>query len=225
MPSSFHSPNFSPGFPEQGYGLQCANSLRSHGRIRAGVVSLTGLLFMYTFSRCREACLQLHEDAKNLLKHQLNQEHEEIVRALKYVPQENNYSLHIWRVFNTVLFTNTDTVLGFVSWKKKTCKNKTKKQAKHTIEWSDQKNQRRKVFFFAHCRKELEDNGEELLRIKECYVQLSEESRVLEQRLKEEFDNEKDTLLAEVTIVNNVRTLCTTYAYTRHQHDRVVGSK
>ena len=81
------------------------------------------------------------------------------------------------------------------------------------------------MFFFAHCRKELEDNGEELLRIKECYVQLSEESRVLEQRLKEEFDNEKDTLLAEVTIVNNVRTLCTTYAYTRHQHDRVVGSK
>ena len=81
------------------------------------------------------------------------------------------------------------------------------------------------MFFFAHCRKELEDNGEELLRIKECYVQLSEESRVLEQRLKEEFDNEKDTLLAEVTIVNNVRTLYTTYAHTRHQHDRVVGSK
>lgn len=66
------------------------------------------------------------------------------------------------------------------------------------------------MFFFVHCRKELEDNGEELLRIKECYVQLSEESRVLEQRLKEEFDKEKDTLLAEVTIVNNVRTLYTT---------------
>lgn len=81
------------------------------------------------------------------------------------------------------------------------------------------------MFFFVHCRKELEDNGEELLRIKECYVQLCEESRVLEQRLKEEFDNEKDTLLAEVTIVNNVRTLYTTYAYTRHQHDRVVSSK
>ena len=66
------------------------------------------------------------------------------------------------------------------------------------------------MFVFVHCRKELEDNGEELLRIKECYVQLSEESRVLEQRLKEEFDKEKDTLLAEVTIVNNVRTLYTT---------------
>ena len=81
------------------------------------------------------------------------------------------------------------------------------------------------MLFFVHCRKELDDNGEELLRIKECYVQLSEESRVLEQRLKEEFDKEKDTLLVEVTVVNNLRTSYTIYAYTRHQHDRVVGSK
>ena len=185
----------------------------SHGRIRAGVLSLTGLVFVYIFSRCREACLQLHEDAKNLLKHQLNQEHEEIVRALKYVPQENNYLAFTFEGYLTLCSSRTRTLF---------------KETNKTYNWtkeSNQKNRRRKVFFFVHCRKELEDNGEELLRIKECYVQLSEESRVLEQRLKEEFDKEKDTLLAEVTIVNNVRTLYTTYAYTRHQHDRVFGSK
>lgn len=81
-----------------------------------------------SIEKCREACLQLHEDAKNLLRNQLNQEHERIVREL---------------------------------------------------------------------RKELEENGEELIRIKECYVQLSEESRGLEQRLKEEFKKEKEILLAE----------------------------
>lgn len=90
---------------------------------------------------------------------------------------------------------------------------------------SNQKNRRRRAFFFVHCRKELEDNGEELIRIKQCYVQLSEESRVLEQRLKEEFDKEKDALLAEVTVVNNFMALYASYAYTRHQHDRVVGGK
>lgn len=37
------------------------------------------------FLRCREACLQLHEDAKNLLRDQLNQEHEQTVQELKYV--------------------------------------------------------------------------------------------------------------------------------------------
>lgn len=49
-----------------------------------------------------------------------------------------------------------------------------------------------------YYRKELEETSEELIRIKECYVQLSEESRGLEQKLKEEFDKEKQTLLLEV---------------------------
>ena len=54
--------------------------------------------------------------------------------------------------------------------------------------------------FSPFCRKELEENSEELIRIKECYVQLSEESRGLEQRLKEDFDKEKQIVLSEVRI-------------------------
>ncbi|XP_078356059.1 uncharacterized protein LOC144640863 isoform X2 [Oculina patagonica] len=81
-----------------------------------------------SLEKCREACLQLHEDAKNLLRDQLNQEHEQIVQELK---------------------------------------------------------------------KDLEENSEELIRIKECYVQLGEESRGLEQKLREEFEKEKQMLLSE----------------------------
>lgn len=47
----------------------------------------------------------------------------------------------------------------------------------------------------------MEENGEELIRIKECYVQLSEDSRGLEQKLKEEFDKEKQMLLSEVCVM------------------------
>ena len=47
-------------------------------------------------------------------------------------------------------------------------------------------------------RKDLEENSEELIRIKECYVQLGEESRGLEQKLREEFEKEKQLLLSEV---------------------------
>ena len=50
-------------------------------------------------------------------------------------------------------------------------------------------------------RKDLEENSEELIRIKECYVQLGEESRGLEHRLKEGFEKEKQMLLSEVTSV------------------------
>ena len=58
-----------------------------------------------------------------------------------------------------------------------------------------------------NCRKELEESGEELIRIKECYVQLSEESRTLEQKLKEQFDKEKQMLLSEVSFGH--LTVCT----------------
>lgn len=51
----------------------------------------------------------------------------------------------------------------------------------------------------------MEENGEELIRIKECYVQLSEESRGLEHRLKEEFDQEKEILMAEVRLEDQGR--------------------
>ena len=79
---------------------------------------------MYTFSRCREACLQLHEDAKNLLKHQLNQEHEEIVRALKYVPQENSYLAFTFEGYLTLSSVHEHGhCFGFRLLKKKTCKN------------------------------------------------------------------------------------------------------
>lgn len=44
----------------------------------------------------------------------------------------------------------------------------------------------------------MEENSEELIRIKECYVQLGEESRGLEQKLREEFEKEKQMLLSEV---------------------------
>lgn len=47
-------------------------------------------------------------------------------------------------------------------------------------------------------RKDLEENSEELIRIKECYVQLGEESRGLDQKLREEFEKEKQMLLSEV---------------------------
>ena len=47
--------------------------------------------FVFLFLRCREACLQLHEDAKNVLRDQLNQDREQIVRDLKYV------SLNVYR--------------------------------------------------------------------------------------------------------------------------------
>ena len=88
----------------------------SHARMRAGVVSLTRLVFLYIFSRCREACLQLHEDAKNLLKHQLNQEHEETVRALKYVPEESNYLAFTFEGYLTLSSSRiADTVLRSVS--------------------------------------------------------------------------------------------------------------
>ena len=49
-------------------------------------------------------------------------------------------------------------------------------------------------------RKELEESGEELIRIKECYVQLSEESRSLEEKLKEQFEKEKQVLLSEARL-------------------------
>ena len=112
------------------------------GEIRAGVVSLTGLLFMYTFSRCREACLQLHEDAKNLLKHQLNQEHEEIVRALKYVPQENNYLAFTFEGYLTLSSSRTRTLFWVSSLEKKNVQ-KQNKETNKTYNWtkeSDQKN-------------------------------------------------------------------------------------
>ena len=51
-----------------------------------------------------------------------------------------------------------------------------------------------------YCRKELEESGEELIRIKECYVQLSEESRSLEEKLKEQFEKEKQVLLSEASL-------------------------
>ena len=51
-----------------------------------------------------------------------------------------------------------------------------------------------------YCRKELEESGEELIRIKECYVQLSEESRSLEEKLKEQFEKEKQLLLSEASL-------------------------
>ena len=43
-------------------------------------------------------------------------------------------------------------------------------------------------------RNELEEKNEELIRIQECYVQLSEDSR----GLREQFDKEKQALLSEV---------------------------
>lgn len=48
-------------------------------------------------------------------------------------------------------------------------------------------------------RRDLEEHSEELIRIKECYVQLGEDSRGLEQKLREEFEKEKQMLLSEVT--------------------------
>ena len=45
----------------------------------------------------------------------------------------------------------------------------------------------------------MEEHSEELIRIKECYVQLGEDSRGLEQKLREEFEKEKQMLLSEVT--------------------------
>lgn len=54
--------------------------------------------------------------------------------------------------------------------------------------------------FVLYCRKELEESGEELIRIKECYVQLSEESRSLEEKLKEQFEKEKQVLLSEASL-------------------------
>ena len=45
----------------------------------------------------------------------------------------------------------------------------------------------------------MEEHNEELIRIKECYVQLGEDSRGLEQKLREEFEKEKQMLLSEVT--------------------------
>ena len=47
-------------------------------------------------------------------------------------------------------------------------------------------------------RSDLEEHSEELIRIKECYVQLGEDSRGLEQKLREEFEKEKQMLLSEV---------------------------
>ena len=44
----------------------------------------------------------------------------------------------------------------------------------------------------------MEEHSEELIRIKECYVQLGEDSRGLEQKLREEFEKEKQMLLSEV---------------------------
>ena len=58
--------------------------------------------------------------------------------------------------------------------------------------------------FVLYCRKELEESGEELIRIKECYVQLSEESRSLEEKLKEQFEKEKQVLLSEASLHNYV---------------------
>ena len=49
------------------------------------------------------------------------------------------------------------------------------------------------------CRRDLEEHSEELIRIKECYVQLGEDSRGLERKLREEFEKEKQMLLSEVT--------------------------
>ena len=46
----------------------------------------------------------------------------------------------------------------------------------------------------------MEESGEELIRIKECYVQLSEESRSLEEKLKEQFEKEKQVLLSEASL-------------------------
>ncbi|PFX29611.1 Centrosomal protein of 152 kDa [Stylophora pistillata] len=56
-------------------------------------------------------------------------------------------------------------------------------------------------------KKELEENSEELIRIKECYVQLGEESRGLEQKMKEEFEKEKQLLLSgsEAKLVDELR--------------------
>ena len=48
-------------------------------------------------------------------------------------------------------------------------------------------------------RRDLEEHSEELIRIKECYVQLGEDTRGLEQRLRDEFEKEKKVLLSEVT--------------------------
>ena len=45
----------------------------------------------------------------------------------------------------------------------------------------------------------MEEHSEELIRIKECYVQLGEDNRGLEQKLREEFEKEKQMLLYEVT--------------------------
>ena len=56
-------------------------------------------------------------------------------------------------------------------------------------------NKQSKESFF---RKELEENSEELIRIKECYVQLGEESRELERKMKDEFEKEKQLLFSEV---------------------------
>ena len=50
-------------------------------------------------------------------------------------------------------------------------------------------------------RRDLEELSEELIRIKECYVQLGEDSRGLEQKLREEFEKEKQMLLSEVTSI------------------------
>lgn len=44
----------------------------------------------------------------------------------------------------------------------------------------------------------MEENSEELIRIKECYVQLGEESRKLERKMKDEFEKEKQLLFSEV---------------------------
>lgn len=94
---------------------------------------------MYTFSRCREACLQLHEDAKNLLKHQLNQEHEEIVQALKYVPQENNYLAFTFEGYLTLSSSRTRTLFWVSSFEKKKKRAKTKQRNKQNIQLDEGK--------------------------------------------------------------------------------------
>ena len=48
-------------------------------------------------------------------------------------------------------------------------------------------------------RRELDRMNDELLRVKECYLQLTEESRGLEARLREEFEHEKQALVEQVS--------------------------
>lgn len=53
MPSSFYSPNFSHGFPEQGFGLQCANSLLSWENKGGCGISNGTLIYVYFFKMQR----------------------------------------------------------------------------------------------------------------------------------------------------------------------------